>query len=373
MEESTSTTEQPFVATVEVGTKSTSAGVAAELLWERLNALEEEWWADRYLRTLEVGLHQIGDPFPYYSDHNLAEVIANYVCSRDVALEADYGYGVFEGAVSPNVRFSLAGFCDAERELFLAIISKGLRQAAAAASRFALSSYQSLLGELSHGEQALSLYVEAYRPPTYDEVHALFEALGCCFPFNVQVVPTGFVVDFLPMDGLPSTILVARAVRAVFNPPRATTDLYRYVLLERLWTSTYIESDTYETIITEYTDDAPFTVGQNVGRYPVGDEPGRQETAAGIAFHGSNRSRATQDRKVRRRSRDHALAAAQEAGQEIDQMFQTFVFRAEAYLKSKHSRSQSNHQSQPILIDQDAGTLSLEQIELSRNGSLNSH
>lgn len=91
MEESNSTPERPFVVTVKVGTKATSAGVAAELLWEQLNALKEEWWADQYPHSLEDGLNQIGDPCPDYLDLNLTEVIANYVCSREAAIEADYG------------------------------------------------------------------------------------------------------------------------------------------------------------------------------------------------------------------------------------------------------------------------------------------
>lgn len=314
------------VATVEAGTTRTEAGSDADVLWRELRAQGDDWGVECYVRTLQQGLRLIGDGLVDYDCRSVMEVIAGVVKGREVLQDADYGYGSFEGTVSPNLRFPIPhDFSPMEIRAVVAIVSRGLNQVSGAASRFQLVEYAA---DDSCETATFSVDVPAGRPPTLDEIETFQEILK--YPINVEVHSEGFIFDIVPVTengetASPEVERVLRAVTAVFNE-KGGADKYDYRIIRRVFLSEFLEHEDYQTAIDDLktSRDAEKAAIREDER---GSDQGSGDARAPAAdpIHDTGGDAEVQVAKEPSRAVGDALAAASDGGRGIDELLSEFV------------------------------------------------
>lgn len=102
-------------------------------------------------------------------------------------------YGTFEGEGNPNIRIPLKGMDAGQRQIFLAILGRGLRQAAMAASVFKPADITQ--PPRPNHSRTFSVFIETTDKAVVNQVDAenFDRAIGR--PINVKRVANGYVFD----------------------------------------------------------------------------------------------------------------------------------------------------------------------------------
>jgi hypothetical protein len=332
-------------ATIEFGTTQTKTGARAATLAETMRGRPDDEKAQKLYREY----NQILTSAMYASGRgkvNMWDRAYNHVMGRpsgaDVSRirmgtqERPFDVaGSFEGVFSPNIRVPLREMTDQQVALFNAIVGKGLRQDAMAASRIKMLAPDA---EPAAGTvRGQTVFIKSAGDLSGDEIEAFSRALPEGFDVSTERVANGYVIDINPRFGDDGPVGITDAELAPATDLLADRGLgFRTIYHQH--SSVYNEASEYAGILAarkkELRDGAVNELVERVGLT-------RREARDYLAGRGadpstkSKRQRAGRVRATftgRLGDLDEAIAAARETSKGVETKFKDWISAADKHL-----------------------------------------
>jgi hypothetical protein len=245
-----------YWGTVETMTKLTPEGAAA---YELAQKIKGQPWAEKAMASLEGIQRRAMKALSARRNVSgektsiITDLFQSILGGRfEVSRIDPYGYGTFEGDVSPNMRIPTLTRVPAkpwqqlnadQRMGMLAVLGKHLNQAAMASSKFTETTPDQA--------DTFSVFVQNYDGAVdLKSVAELEKSLG--YPLNVEQVPNGYTID-INIGGFDTKPTLDRVMEALHGSPLSNQDV---TVIPMKYDSDFIMEDSYDDLIKKVKKDA---------------------------------------------------------------------------------------------------------------------
>jgi|TARA_R110000751_G_scaffold45774_2_gene103545 hypothetical protein len=236
---------QSSIATVETVTSQSAVGARVAGLLRSARERGDTIAVREHDKIVNTSIDDLIRRKKELGNKSVAEVVYKAVTGKAGGLSRmEKGFGTFGGELSKNARIPLPpDMSEPERQAFLSLLGRGLRQDAMAASVFRIANHGDPVPEGM--TQTYSAFIKSIDADiSEDALRAVADALPEGFEINVKRVPNGTVVDINPSFGSGGPVGITEDALADALEA-AGIDLDSVVSYSRHHTSDFLEKPEY--------------------------------------------------------------------------------------------------------------------------------